>query len=197
MPAEIPAAFETGVMEPADATTGTAMDSPLELAAAPSSPYMLPPQQYAPPEEVTAHEWEPPADTDTAPVRVAWEPPMDAITVAGELVSTVPPLPIRPFAPRPQHLTRPDCSTAQVCEVPADTASAGSLPSSACTGVELEPVLPFPSSPFHPFPQHLTAPVVITAQVWFPPAVIETAPVSTSTGWTVITEEKLPIAAPL
>jgi len=122
---------------------------------------------------------------------------MDAITVAGEVVSTVPPLPIRPFAPRPQHLTRPDCSTAQVCEVPADTASAGSLPSSACTGVELEPVLPFPSSPFHPFPQHLTAPVVITAQVWFPPAVIETAPVSASTGWTVIPEEKLPIADPL
>jgi hypothetical protein len=163
VPVEIPAAFETGVVDPAADITGTAMNSPLDVAAAPSSPYMLPPQQYAAPEDVTAHEWEPPADTETASVRVAWEPPTDAITVVGELRSNEYPYPIWPYVLEPQHLTRPDCSTAHVWEVPADTASAGSDPSRACTGVALEPVLPFPSSPLHPLPQQRTEPLVITA----------------------------------
>lgn len=82
--AEIPAAFVTGVLEPALVITGTPMVSPLVLEAVPSSPSMLEPQQYAPPEDVTAHEWKEPADTDTAFDSVACEPPTDAITVCGE-----------------------------------------------------------------------------------------------------------------
>jgi len=106
--AEIPAAFVTGVLEPALVITGTPMVSPLVLAAVPSSPSMLEPQQYAPPEDVTAHEWKEPADTDTAFDNVACEPPTDAITVCGVVCSEVPRFPIWPEPFAPQHLTRPD-----------------------------------------------------------------------------------------
>ncbi len=165
MPVEIPAAFETGVVDPAADITGIAKDSPEDGAGAPSSPYMFPPQQYAAPEDVTAHEWEPPADTETASVRVAWEPPTDAITVVGEArrVLIGSPFPSSPFVLEPQHMTRPDCCTAHVWDVPADTASAGSDPSRACTGVALDPLAPSPSSPLNPLPQQRTEPLVVTA----------------------------------
>jgi len=78
------------------------------LAAVPSSPSMLEPQQYAPPEDVTAHEWKEPADTDTALDNVACEPPTDAITVCGVVCSEVPRFPIWPELFAPQHFTIPD-----------------------------------------------------------------------------------------
>lgn len=70
VPAEMPAALVMATFEPDDARTGKALGfDPLVVSAVPSSLYMSPPQQYAPPESVTAHECAKPADTETAPSR--------------------------------------------------------------------------------------------------------------------------------
>ena len=56
---------------------------------------------------------------------------------------------------------------------------------------------PSPNCPLNPEPQHMTAPVVMTAHEWVPPAEIDAAPVSTWIGWYVIPDERLPMAGPL
>jgi len=97
----------------------------------------------------------------------------------------------------PQHFTVPSESSAQVWLLPAETATACSDAASASTGMWLEEPVPSPSSPLKPEPQHLTAPVVMTAHECPPPAVIDAAPVSTWIGWYVIPDERLPMAEPL
>lgn len=66
VPAEMPAALEIGETDPGLATTAAPIVSLADETLFPISLYMLEPQQYAPPVDVTAHEWEFPADTDTA-----------------------------------------------------------------------------------------------------------------------------------
>jgi len=157
---------------------------------------MLLPQQNAPPTEVTAHVWEWPADTDTAFDSTAWVPPEDTMTDTGVELDVVEEFPSCPLVFNPQHFTLPDCSTAHVWELPAETASAGSLAPRASTGV-LVPLLAGPSSPLMPFPQHRTDPVVMTAHECSPPAVTDTAPVNTRFGVYVAPEELLPTHIPL
>ena len=53
----MPAALVMATFDPDDARTGKALGlDPLVVSAVPSSLYMSPPQQYAPPVSVTAHE---------------------------------------------------------------------------------------------------------------------------------------------
>jgi len=178
----MPAALEIGEEEPDAPTTATPMVSRADEAWPPSSPSMLLPQQYAAPVDVTAHECEPPADTDTAFARTTWVPPADTMTDTGVELEVVEAFPSCPLLFKPQHFTLPDWRTAHVWELPAETASAGSLAPSASTGV-LVPLLAGPSSPLIPFPQQRTDPLVMTAHECSPPAVTETAPVNTGFGW--------------
>src|ERR1700722_1079948 len=64
-----------------------------------------------------------------------------------------------------------------MCWLPPATAVAFT-PSGSCTatGVELSTVVPLPSCPSPLFPQHSTAPEVITAHVWSQPEPIALTP---------------------
>jgi len=150
-------------------------------APLPSWPFQLFPQHLAPPEVVRAQVWEPPAVIWVTPERVPL-PPVASTSTGVLWVVGVSPLPSWPLAPYPQHLTPPEVMRAQVWRPPAViwvTSERFPIPSVArtSTGVLLSNSAPSPSRPLAPFPQHLTPPVVVRAQVWEPPAVIWVTPV--------------------
>ena len=65
-------------------------------------------------------------------------------------------------------------SSAQLCMLPAATATASAIPRTVtCEALLLVP--PSPSCPSVPRPQHFTVPPVITAQEWLLPAETATA----------------------
>src|SRR5438477_460533 len=89
------------------------------------------------------------------------------------------PLPSSPYTSEPQHFAEPLLVTAQVWESPALVAAAPPPKPLTSTGVELlvKVVVPSPSWPTTSLPQHLTAPALVTAQVWSKPALTATTPV--------------------
>jgi len=82
-------------------------------------------------------------------------------------------------------LTPPVLKSAQVCWPPAEIALTPELKPETSTGKLLHVVVPSPSRPLLFCPQHLTPPVLKSAQVWEPPAAIALTPElkpETSTG---------------
>ena len=93
--------------------------------------------------------------------------------------------PSRPLLFLPQHLAPPEVVKAQVWFPPAEIDATPEVRPETSTGVLLFVVVPSPSWPKEPSPQHLAPPEVVTAQVWLPPAVIDATPdvrPETSTG---------------
>ena len=86
--------------------------------------------------------WPPPSAMETT------ERPASKVTLMGVLLSEVDPVPSSPFLPKPQHLSEASSRTAQVCVLPAASASAvRPVPRSTLAGVLLSVVLPRPSCP--------------------------------------------------
>ena len=91
------------------------------------------------------------------------------------------PLPNWPHSFAPQHRTVPSPRSAQLwCHHPAVTPTAPVIPLTG-TGVVRFVVVPFPSCPNWPCPQHWTAPFPSSAQVCRHPALTSTTPVSPAT----------------
>jgi hypothetical protein len=65
----------------------------------------------------------------------------------------------------PQHLTPPLLVKAQVCSYPAEMAATPLLNPTTSTGVKRVVVVLSPNWPNWLFPQHLTAPLPVRAQV--------------------------------
>ncbi len=63
-----------------------------------------------------------------------------------------------------------------MCQIPALTVRTPDPSPTTFTGVGLLSVVPLPSWPALFQPQHRTAPVVVSAQVWKPPALIAFTP---------------------
>src|SRR3954469_3649955 len=151
---------------PAPALTLTAALIPLTGCAVrlsallpfPSSPEAPSPQQSTPPPASSAQLWSEPAVTATAPLTPG--------TATGMSLGA------RPGAKRvasPQQLTPPR-TTAQVCCSPAAIAVAPITPVTV-TGAGLAVLVPSPSWPLTPSPQHATAPRGdSSAHVWVAPA---------------------------
>jgi hypothetical protein len=74
----------------------------------------------------------------------------------------------------PQQSTVAPERTAQVILPPALTSTALPIPLTR-TGTELSVVVPSPSCPAELLPQHSIVPSLSSAQLWAPPAAIETA----------------------
>ena len=79
--------------------------------------------------------------------------------------------------------------TAHVYEAPAETAATPEVRPTSLMGVELDVVVPSPSSPWSLCPQHLAAPPAVTAHVWNPPVEIWAA-VSPEAGGAATTEKR-------
>ena len=91
------------------------------------------------------------------------------------------PFPSRPKKFQPQHLAAPTRVTAQVKRKPVLIAVTLLESPETSTGTERFVVVPFPSVPSRLSPQHLTAPPLITAQLWRKPAPIAVAVTGTAT----------------
>src|SRR5262249_10936864 len=127
---------------------------------------------------VTAHVWYPPAST--------WEMPLvrpDTSTGVGRCVVLA--SPSCPSKLAPQHLMPPPVVSAQVWYSPALTATMPLESAVTSTGASRFVVELSPSCPKLLSPQHLTAPPVVTAQLWYRPAPMELTPLDspeTATG---------------
>ena len=97
-------------------------------------------------------------------------------TSTGVELSVVVPFPSCPKLLSPQHLTAPPLVSAQLWTPPAAIAVTPLCSPETSTGVELSVVVPFPSCPKALKPQHLTAPPLVSAQLWTPPAAIALTP---------------------
>ena len=101
--------------------------------------------------------------------------------VTGVLELVLLPLPNWPQVLSPQHRTVPPPRSAQLwCHHPAVTPVAPVIPLTAA-GVVLFAVVPFPSCPNWPCPQHWTVPFPSSAQECRHPALTSTAPVIPTT----------------
>src|SRR3990172_3470613 len=112
------------------------------------------------------------------PVAIALIPLARPETSTGTPVQVVVPFPSSRPALQPQHLTPPPLVSAQVCQPPAAIARTPLARPGTSTGVLLSVVVPFPMSslnwggmkssfsrPTEFQPQHLTPPVLVSAQV--------------------------------
>ena len=82
------------------------------------------------------------------------------------VLSVVVPSPNWPALFEPQHWTDMLSMIAQVCPLPAATASTERTdPMATLTGVLLDEVSPSPSCPSYPYPQHFKVASLSTAQV--------------------------------
>ena len=161
--------------EPADVDRDVAIDV---FVPFPSCPSELRPQHLTPPALVSAQVWSPPA-------AIALTPLASPLTSTGTLLSVFVPFPSWPEALLPQHLTAPALVSAQVWSPPAAIALTPLASPLTSTGTLLSVVVPFPSWPKTLSPQHLTAPALVSAQVWTLPAAIALTPLAsplTSTG---------------
>src|SRR5262245_25065127 len=155
----------------------------------PRRPLAPKPQQRTEPSSRIAQVWPaPPATARAARPPGRATAPADA----GDSLSptlAVPPLPSWPLAPKPQQRIEPSSRIAQVWKSPAaiaravrpgprSTGATGAGTSSSPTDC----VLPYPSRPSLPLPQHLTEPSSRMAQVCDVPAVMATAPRPRFTG---------------
>src|ERR1019366_4625003 len=112
-------------------------------------------------------------------------PEPNPTTSTGVAESVVVPSPSSPWTWYPQHLTAPAEVTAHELYHPAETEATPEPNPTTSTGVAESVVVPSPSSPSRFQPQHLTAPVVVTAHESSPPAETEATPEpspTTSTG---------------
>ena len=89
------------------------------------------------------------------------------MTSTGTKLLVVLPLPSCPKPLSPQHLTAPALVRAQVLALPALMAATPLASPVTSTGTSLRlMVLPLPSCPWSPLPQHLRVPVLVRAHVW-------------------------------
>jgi hypothetical protein len=113
--------------------------------------------------------------------------------VTGVVELVLVPLPNWPHWLSPQHRTVPPPRSAQLwCHHPAVTPIAPVMPLTG-TGVVLVAVLPFPSCPNWPCPQHWIVPFPRSAQVCRHPALTSTAPVSPVTCTGVVAAVVVPL----
>ena len=114
----------------------------------------------------------------------SWGEPLIPETSTGLVRFVVDPSPSWPLLFQPQHTDLPVLCTAHVWNLPALTAttSLSGLESeeevTTLTGEDEDDVLPRPSCPFDPAPQHFTCPDASSAQECDIPTATETAPVS-------------------
>ena len=119
------------------------------------------------------------------------------VTTTGVVLSVVLLLPSAPYEPYPQQYTVPVVVRAQVCVLPAAIAvkvtPAGMV---TATGMLRWVVVPLPSSPYIPYPQQYTVPVVVRAQLCLlPPAPIDAKVIPV--GIVTATGILLPVVVPL
>ena len=102
------------------------------------------------------------------PALIATTLPARPWTATGTVRWIVVPSPSIPERPSPQHVAPPVLVTAQVCVEPvAICRTSDARPETwAGTDVEVEAVLPFPSSPCAFAPQHMTEDAAVSAHVW-------------------------------
>src|SRR5207249_119337 len=150
---------------------------PLALVATPSRPSSFRPQQRTVPSCRRAHVCSAPDDAAMALVIPGTGP--DGVV---DMEPSGDPLPSWPQVLSPQQRTVPSWRRAQVCQPPAETATAVVMPLTV-TGVGLKvdgrlgtgSLVPLPSWPRSFCPQQRTVPSPGSAQVWNPPAVTATA----------------------
>src|SRR6187551_35451 len=109
-----------------------------------------------------------------------------SMTPTGRDRSLVEPLPSWPTPPAPQHLAAPDFITAQLCTPDVATAATPLRRPETSTGSALSLVVPLPSCPWSLSPQHLTAPVLPSAQALPAPVDIDLIPLSPGTSAAVV-----------
>ena len=113
----------------------------------------------------------------------SWGEPLIPETSTGLVRSVVDPSPSWPLLFQPQHTDLPVLCTAHVWNLPAliATTSLSGLESeeevTTLTGEDEDDVLPRPSCPFDPAPQHFTCPDASSAHECDAPTVTATAPV--------------------
>src|SRR5437773_10207244 len=107
----------------------------------------------------------------TAPLLLVHATPVP-VTVTGVEDPVVAPFPSWPKSllgpTAPQHFTVPFARSAQVCSMPALTATAPVIPHTR-TAVDELVVVPSPSCPSRFRPQHRTVPSARSAQLWWSP----------------------------
>src|SRR5262245_27083427 len=107
------------------------------------------------------------------------------VTVTGDELDVVPPLPSWPLATRPQHFGVPDVAgSAQACPLPASIASADAIPDTGTRTVVSVTPMPAPRRPSVFDPQHTGLSVVsalMSAQANSVPALTVVAPLSAVT----------------
>src|SRR3990172_8171069 len=122
----------------------------------------------------------------------AWQAQGKFSTSTGTRLPVVVPLP----SPKdPQHFAAPAAVSAQERSIPAVMAATPLSKPVTATGTKRLVVVPSPSWPPKFFPQHLTAPAVVSAHVWYCPAPIATTPLSkpvTATGARLLVVVPLP-----
>ena len=158
-----PASRATGV--PVSPTTSTGTVRSMVLPS-PSSPNRLKPQHLTSPAVVSAQVWRP-------PTAMAATPLVSPVTSTGLLRCVVVPSPTSPVLFQPQHLAPPVVVRAQVWWPPETTAATPPVSPATSVGVvqtTLPQLCPSPNWPFSFFPQHVTAPNMVRAQVWYCPA---------------------------
>ena len=152
-----------------------------------------------------AQVWFEPAAIERAlrPDANATAPSESPISPAPSPMVAVEPMPNWPYVPRPQHLTEKLSSNAHECceptvicsavrPVPSDTA--GSESPICPVESPLLAVLPYPSAPTAPYPQHLIVALSSNAHVCDAPAAIERTvrPVPSATALEVATLKPVP-----
>src|SRR5262249_42867022 len=139
------------------------------VVPSPSWPNSLSPQHLTVLALVSAHVWK-------LPAAIAATPLPRPTTATGIERSVLVPSPSWPYELSPQHLTAPAVVSAQLWRSPVATA-ATPLPSpTTATGIKWSVLVPAPSSPDSLSPQHLTAPALVSAQVWMSPAASAATP---------------------
>jgi hypothetical protein len=103
-------------------------------------------------------------------------PELKPETSTGTRLVCVVPSPSRPLPFQPQHLTPPELKSAQLCSFPVETALTPELKPETATEVDLSVEVPSPICPLPFLPQHLTAPVLKTAQLCVYPDEIALTP---------------------
>ena len=143
---------------------------PLSTPLLPNRPELPAPQHLTFLPVVTAQVWSLPELIPAIPSRSEESLELACTSTGVERLPT-PPLPNRPDNPYPQHTTLLPV-VAQMWELPEliptiPPRAEGSL-ELVCTstGVERLPTPPLPNYPRIPYPQHLTLPSVVRAQVW-------------------------------